>query len=369
MKKSNALIRFLLIILVVFALSLPSFALGYTQTWASNGATESIDTFVSQVQSDKATDLSKIELYAGGMPFGVKIMSKGLMVVGFSATNGKSVSPAFKSGIRIGDLITKINNSDITTIDEFVSIVSASADKEITLTVLRGSNEMDFSFKPMYSPDDGSYKTGIFVKDSTSGIGTVTFINPVTGAFGGLGHGICDSASGRLVSLARGVVMDVTINGVLKGKCGDAGELKGVFNAKKIGSLSRNSSNGVFGIISLNSVRSPEAKMHVCPKEEICEGEAYIWCTLDESGPQKYAVSISNIDLTSSSVKNFRVKVTDPKLLLKTGGIVQGMSGSPIIQNGRIIGAVTHVLINDPTQGYGIFIENMISSMPSMLQP
>jgi stage IV sporulation protein B len=369
MKKSNVLIRFLMIILVVFALTLPSFAMAYTPTWASEGATGSIDAFVSQVQSDKSTDLSKIELYAGGMPFGVKIMSKGLMVVGFSSTSGKNVSPAFKSGVRIGDLIIKVNSKDITTIDDFVSIVSSSADSEITLNVLRGSNEMTFSFKPVFSTDDGTYKTGIFVKDSTSGIGTVTFINPVTGAFGGLGHGICDSSSGKLVSLARGVVMDVTINGVLKGKCGDAGELKGVFNAKKIGSLSRNSSNGVFGIISLNSVNSPESKMHVCPKEEIKEGEAYIWCTLDENGPQKYAVSISDIDLTSSTVKNFRVKVTDPKLLLKTGGIVQGMSGSPIIQNGRIIGAVTHVLINDPTQGYGIFIENMLSSMPSMLQP
>lgn len=368
MNKSKIFIRFSLIILLIFALSVPTFAVGYTATWASEGNTDSLDAFVNQVQCGIVNDLSKIELYPGGMPFGVKIISKGLMVVGFSSTNGENVSPAFKAGIRNGDLITKINGKDVTSIDDFISVVSEHANKEIRLTVLRGKNELTFQFKPFLSSEDGSYKTGMFVKDSTSGIGTVTFINPVTGAFGGLGHGICDSSSGKLVSLARGIVMDVSINGVVKGKCGDAGELKGAFNAKKIGSLSRNCSNGVFGVISLNSIASPEGKLHLCPKEEISEGEAYIWCTLDENGPQKYNVSISNIDLTSSSIKNFKVKVTDPRLLIKTGGIVQGMSGSPIIQNGRIIGAVTHVLINDPTQGYGIFIENMLESMPDMLK-
>ncbi len=367
MKKSKILIRFLITIMMLFALSIPSFANEYSQAWASQGNTNSFDEFVSSVQG-KSTDLSKIELYPGGMPFGVKIISKGLMVVGFSSTTGDEASPAFKAGMRNGDVIIRVNGNEINSINDFVSVVSSNAKENITVTVLRGKNEIDFSFKPVYSSEDGSYKTGIFVKDSTSGIGTVTFINPVTGAFGGLGHGICDSSSGRLVSLSKGIIMDVSINGVIKGKVGDAGELRGAFNAKKIGSLSRNCSNGVFGVISLNSVCSPEGKMHICPKEEIQEGEAYIWCTLDESGPQKYSVSISDIDLTSSSVKNFRVKVTDPRLLIKTGGIVQGMSGSPIIQNDRIIGAVTHVLINDPTQGYGIFIENMLSSMPDMLK-
>ena len=353
---------------MIFALCMPVFATEFVNTWASDGKASALDAFVSQVQSDKVTDLSKIELYAGGMPFGVKITSRGLMVVGFSSTEGENTSPAFSAGIRVGDLIVKLNEKDVSSIDDFISMVSDSANEKITLQVLRGKKELSFSFKPYYSSDDNCYKTGIFVKDSTSGIGTVTFINPVTGAFGGLGHGICDSTSGRLVSLSRGVVLDVSINGVVKGKCGDAGELRGSFNARKIGSLSRNCSNGVFGIISLNYAKSPENKMHICPKEELHEGDAYIWCTLDESGPQKYNVSICDIDTTASTVKNFRVKVTDPKLLLKTGGIVQGMSGSPIIQDGRIVGAVTHVLINDPTQGYGIFIENMLNSMPEMLK-
>jgi stage IV sporulation protein B len=359
MKKSKIFIRFLITIMMLFAFGISSSA-----AQKNHGV---FDDFVSTIEG-KGTDLSKIELYVGGMPFGVKIISKGLTVVGFSSTEGENASPAFMAGIRNGDIIIKANGRDVKSINDFSSIISSRPGEMVTVTVLRGKNELEFSFKPVYSTDDGSHKTGIYVKDSTSGIGTVTFINPVTGAFGGLGHGICDSSSGRLVSLSQGIIMDVSINGVVKGKVGDAGELRGSFNAKKIGSLSRNSSNGVFGVISLNSVHSPEGKMHVCQKEEIKNGEAYIWCTLDENGPQKYSVSISDIDLTSSNVKNFRVKVTDPRLLAKTGGIVQGMSGSPIIQNGRIIGAVTHVLINDPTQGYGIFIENMLSSMPEMLK-
>ncbi len=368
MKASKIFAGFLLAILMVFSLTLPTFAAGYAESWASQGGIHSLDSFVSQVQSDKTTDLSKIELYPGGMPFGVKIISRGLTVVGFSSTQGKGASPAFKAGIRIGDSIIKLNDHPISSIDEFTTLVSSYEGKEICITVLRGGEPLCFSFCPERSAEDGTYKTGIYVKDSTSGIGTITFINPVTGAFGGLGHGICDSSSGRLASLSKGIVMGASINGVIKGQVGTAGELKGCFDAKKIGSLYRNSTHGVFGTISLSSINPPEGKLHVATKEEIKCGEAYIWCTLDENGPQKYTVSISDIDVSSSSIKNFRVKVTDPKLLLKTGGIVQGMSGSPIIQNGKIIGAVTHVLINDPTQGYGIFIENMLSSMPEMLK-
>ena len=368
MKATKIIVRFLLAIVLIFALSIPTLAVSYTDAWASRGKTTAIDSFVSQVQGEKITDISKIELYPGGMPFGVKIMSRGLTVVGFSSTQGENASVAFKAGLRIGDLITEVNGSKVNSIDEFSALVASENGESITVTVERGTEKLNFSFKPVYSNEDQSYKTGIFVKDSTSGIGTITFINPVTGAFGGLGHGICDSTSGRLVSLSKGIVMSASINGVIKGQVGTAGELRGMFNAKKIGSLQRNSSSGVFGTITLNNVNPPEGKLHLCPKEELKEGEAYIWCTLDERGPQKYAVSISDVDLTSSSVKNFRVKVTDPRLLVKTGGIVQGMSGSPIIQNGRIVGAITHVLINNPTEGYGIFIENMISAMPDMLK-
>ena len=234
--------------------------------------------------------------------------------------------------------------------------------KNATITVKRGNAVLSFTFIPKYCNEDGSYKAGLWLKDSTSGIGTVTFISPETGAFGGLGHGICDANTGNPIPLSRGIVMSVSINGVNKGKIGTAGELKGVFSTKKIGTLTVNSSSGVFGIISLDKVDPPEEALPVADKSEVKKGEAYIWCTLDNGAPKKYTVSISDIDTSCSTIKNFRVKVTDPALLNTAGGIVQGMSGSPIIQNGKIIGAVTHVLVNDPTSGYGIFIENMLNA-------
>ena len=304
---------------------------------------------------------NRIELLVGGMPFGAKITSNGLTVVKFSETQGKDASSAYLAGIRQGDIITKINNNKIYTIEDFVKQVDNSGGNQIEITVLRDDKELSFNVMPKYSVDDGKYKTGIWVKDSASGIGTITYINPKTNCFGGLGHAICDSTTGKIVPLTRGIVMDVTINGVIKGQVGNAGELKGCFEAERIGKLIKNSECGVFGVLTPDSYTSPENAVSICPKEEVKEGEAYIWCTLDEQGPQKYKVQISNIDSSGSKTKNFRIKVTDSRLLEKAGGIVQGMSGSPIIQNGKLVGAVTHVLINDPTQGYGIFIENMLA--------
>lgn len=322
----------------------------------------------SSLAQEAKSDLSKIELYPGGMHFGARIVTRGLTVVKFSETEGENASCAYLAGMREGDLITKVNEADINTIEDFIKAVDKNGNNVMTITAIRNNKEMTFKLKPKYSSDDGRYKTGIWVKDSTSGIGTVTFITPQTYSFGGLGHAICDSKTGKPIPLSRGQVINVDVNGVIKGKIGTAGELKGSFEAKRIGSLTKNSMAGVFGILTKDAFVPPEEKMHVCPKEQIVEGDAYIWCELDNECPQKYSVQISNIDVSNSSLKNFKVKITDKELLEKSGGIVQGMSGSPIIQNGRIIGAVTHVLINDPTQGYGIFIENMLDSMPSILK-
>lgn len=345
MKKSRFLFRFVIAIIAVILLCLPALAI-----------------------SSEAADIASTELYPGGMPFGVKIISKGLIVVGFSETHGDCVSPAFTAGVRKGDVILKVDECDISSIEDFVAKISASEGKEVTLTVLRGTENLKFTFYPQLSSDDGRYKTGLWVKDSASGIGTVTFINPESNAFAGLGHGICDASNGKLISLSKGIVMDVTVNGVVKGKVGSAGELKGHFNQKKIGTLSVNCDSGVFGLLSKGSVIPPEGKMKVCPKEQVQAGEAYIWCTLGDEKPQKYTIQLSDIDTHGNGMKNFKIKVTDKTLIERSGGIVQGMSGSPIIQNGKIVGAVTHVLINDPTQGYGIFIENMLNAMPEILK-
>lgn len=309
-------------------------------------------------------DINEAKLLVGGMPFGAKISSEGLTVVKFSETKGKNASCAYLAGMREGDIIIKINDRNIKRIEDFVREIDNSRGQTLKITVIRGDKALDFTVTPVYSRDDGKYKTGIWVKDSTSGIGTITYIDPKDNSFGGLGHGICDT-NGKVVPFMNGTVQDVEINGVIKGQIGCAGELKGSFAKNKIGHITKNTPCGIFGKLSENCISSPEGLMEICRRDELCEGDAYIWCTLSNSQPEKFKVQISDIDKSNTTVKSFKVKVTDQALLEKTGGIVQGMSGSPIIQNGKLVGAVTHVLINDPTSGYGIFIENMLSTARS----
>ncbi|MBQ7760699.1 MAG: SpoIVB peptidase [Clostridia bacterium] len=305
-------------------------------------------------------DVYNKEYLVGGLPFGVKIISKGLTVVKFS-DNEEESSSAYAAGIKIGDVITKINGKAITGCKDFTKEIEESLGKSVELTILRKGKELNITLSPKYSKSDGKYKTGIWVKDSTTGIGTITYVDPETGEFGGLGHGICDSTSGRVIPVTYGVVLDVSINGVNKGVKGTAGELKGTFEFKKLGTLTKNCDCGVFGYLKTDKLSCPE-KLKICPKNQVKTGDAYIWCTLDDGQVEKYAIKITEIIENSNEVKNFKVKVTDQRLLDKAGGIVQGMSGSPIVQNGKLVGAVTHVLINDPTCGYGIFIENMLNS-------
>ncbi len=310
-------------------------------------------------------ELQALELYAGGMPFGVKFFTEGVTVVGFHEveSDGGKVNPAAEAGLKQKDVILKVNGEALTGASQLTQLIENSGGKALTLSCRRGKNHFEVQLTPRFCPSEGRYKTGIWVRDSGAGIGTVTFIIPETGAFAGLGHGICDSDTGALVPMRRGAVSDVTIKSVVKGAAGAPGELKGYFNPGKSGSLLGNSSCGVWGVFSTLPEDCDGELMHVGTRDEIREGEAYILCTLDSNEIGKYAVEISNINHDAAGSKCFSVRVTDKALLDKTGGIVQGMSGSPIIQNGKLVGAVTHVLINDPTAGYGIFIENMLNAV------
>ena len=318
--------------------------------------------------SEITNDFSNIELYPGGMAFGIKISSPGLTVVKFTSKKGNDVSAAYLAGLREGDVITKINGVRVNTIEGFVREIDKAGASTIEIEATRNNKNLTFNVKPKYSCEDGKYKTGIWAKDGATGIGTITFINPENNAFGGLGHAICDSTNGKIIEVAKGTVMNVSINGVKKGQIGSAGELKGSFLNKRIGVVNKNCASGVFGILTANCFNPTEDKMQICKKEDLKEGDAYIWCTLNEGSPRKYKIKIYDIDVSNNGVKNFRIKITDKELIKQAGGIVQGMSGSPIIQNGKLVGAVTHVLINDPTCGYGIFIENMLAAMPEILK-
>ena len=307
----------------------------------------------------------EIKLYPGGIAFGVRFHTDGLIVIGFSDIEGESgkCNPAYDAGLREKDVITAVNGIPATSTSVLTEEIEKNAGSEITLNCTRAGRKYVAHVTPVYSEAEGRYKTGLLIRDSGAGIGTVTFIDPDNLSFGGLGHGICDGDTGELIPMDRGSVLDVTISGISKGSVGAPGEIKGYFGTKKTGTLTGNTSVGVFGSLASLPDSLPEKALPIALRDELREGEAYIYCTLDDGGvPCRYTVQISNIDRSANGNKCFTVKVTDKSLIEKTGGIVRGMSGSPIIQNGKLVGAVTHVLVNDPTTGYGIFIENMLNA-------
>lgn len=312
-----------------------------------------------------SADYSSLKLYPGGVPFGVKFLTAGVIVTGFAdvtTTKGKSC-PATDAGLRQNDVILKINGEDVTDAQSLSALTEKCDGKALAVTYSRDGKTATTTLTPLYCKEEGKYKTGMFVRDSGAGIGTVTYIVPDTLDFGGLGHGICDGETGKLIPMQRGSVVGVTINGVVKGLSGSPGEVRGYFSSGKTGSLLKNTENGVFGAFANLPDGLMSEPLPVGTRNELTAGKAYIYCTLDGTTPQKYEIEISEIRRDSTTNKCFTVKVTDPALINKSGGIVQGMSGSPIIQNGKLVGAVTHVLINDPTAGYGIFIENMLAQM------
>ena len=316
-------------------------------------------------------ELKSIKLYPGGIPFGIKFMTEGVLIVGFCdlQSNNKKVNPSSDAGLKMGDRILSVDGTTLNSAEELTRVVENSGGKSLNIVYKRNGEMLSTTLTPIFCQNEGAYKTGIYVKDSGAGIGTISYINPKDLSFGGLGHGICEGESGQLIPISKGSVVDVNINGVKKGEAGDPGELKGYFTSGRVGALLVNNNCGVFGTFAKTPDGLPCEPMSIGLKEELKNGKAYIYTTLDGTTPQKYEIEISNINRTETQGKCFTVTVTDKTLLAKTGGIVQGMSGSPIIQNGKLVGAVTHVLINDPTTGYGIFIENMLNAANTQVMP
>ena len=302
------------------------------------------------------------EVYAGGMPFGIKLYTDGILIVGFSPVDcgdSGSQTPATDAGLTVGDVIKEANGAKITSAAQFAEAVN-SCGGNLLIKYVRGGKEYEANVKPSLSKKDGKMKTGMWLRDSTAGIGTVTFTVPETGEFAGLGHGVCDTESGELIPLSSGSSADVRISGIKKGSSGCPGELRGYFTATDTGTITGNTKHGVFGIFKecKTNPMLPDT-VEIGSKSDIRTGEADIYCTLDGCEPSLYKICIVSLPKDGS---NFEIEVRDASLLEKTGGIVQGMSGSPIIQDGKLVGAVTHVLVNDPTRGYGIFIENMLDA-------
>ena len=297
---------------------------------------------------DKAGQ-KQVSLMPGGEVFGVKIKQKHV-----SVTESKRIPL-----LRRGDLILSINGKKVSSAAEAAELIKNSGGDSLTIKALHGGEEIKIEVRPTL--EDGEYKLGLSLRDGALGIGTVTFVDPETGLVGGLGHGICDSDSGEIVSMETGEVTGVILGGVHRGECGKPGELTGILTEEDLGDLSKNCDCGVFGILDKEDIKS-DTSLPVGTRTEVHEGEATIISTVKNGKRCEYKIEISEIDYASEGSKSFRIKVTDPTLKALTGGIVRGMSGSPIIQDGKLVGAVTHVMVADPTEGYGIFIENMLSA-------
>lgn len=299
------------------------------------------------------------ELVPSGKPFGVKMFTAGAIVVGFSDldTEQGRKSPGRTAGLKEGDLILSVNGEEIKHNEEVASIIEASGGSTIPIEVERGSERKKVELTPVLS--DGTYKSGIWVRDSAAGIGTITFVDPSSNAFSGLGHAITDIDTGKIMPVDSGEVCDVTINSIQKGTSGTPGELVGVFTTgQAIGSISANNQTGIYGTLFESCKNQKSYPMAL--KQEVRTGKASILCSLKEEEPREYSIEIVSVNYNEANkVKNMVIKVTDPKLIQQTGGIVQGMSGTPIIQDGKVAGAVTHVFVNDSTKGYAIFAENM----------
>ncbi|MGN0621859.1 MAG: SpoIVB peptidase [Porcipelethomonas sp.] len=302
-------------------------------------------------------------LVPGGDPFGIKLLMDGVMVIGTGEVKCKDgmASPANDCGIEKGDVILTIDGQEITSNADIQDAISASDGEPVEIKYMRNEKVNTVSLTPVFSLKDSSYKAGMWVRDSTAGVGTVTFYEPGTGRFGGLGHPVCDTDTGEIVPISSGEAVDVQINGVIPGTEGSPGELRGSFiSDRSSGVIYFNNKYGVYGEM-LKPV-SGENAIPMGLKQEVRTGPAEIYTTINDKGPQKFQISIEKINQKNSDTKNMVIRVTDQELLSETGGIVQGMSGSPIIQNGKLIGAVTHVFVSDPTMGYAIFCENMYES-------
>ncbi len=306
-------------------------------------------------------------LIPGGKCIGVTLSTKGVLVTDISDVtdkNGKHQSPAKDAGLKPGDLIQSFNSQNTSTVTELNIAIKLSEGKASNLKFVRDGNEHQVLITPQLSQSDNNFKIGAWVKDAASGIGTVTYFDPQSNRFAALGHGICDSDTGEIFNIDKGNVFSSSIVSVNKGEKGIPGELNGIFeeDSKSLGVITKNIPSGIFGTADKSFLDNTEP-LPVASRKDVTIGKANILSNIEGQKTDKYDIEIVRIMPNKLSVqKGMVIKITDQKLLNKTGGIVRGMSGSPIIQNGKIVGAVTHVFVNDPTRGYGIFIEDMLSS-------
>ena len=311
------------------------------------------------------------EMYVAvlGSPFGMKLYTEGVLVSEISEvnTNERAKNPAKTAGIKKGDYIISVDGKKVYTNEDLSEIVEESNGREMKFLISRNNKKLTKKLKAVLSSETGTYKIGIWIKDSSAGIGTLTFYSPANNVICGLGHGICDEETGKLLKLNSGELVTAEIVDVERGAAGSPGQLEGKFNYKTIGDISLNCKCGVYSYVK--GKRGYGNYTEIALKQEVKSGKGQILCTVNGEKPKLYDCKIEvRTSAYHSKTQNMIITVTDKRLLEKTGGIVQGMSGSPILQNGKLVGAVTHVLVDNPQKGYGIFAENMLETAQSVAQ-
>ncbi len=296
----------------------------------------------------------------GGQTVGIKLYMQGVMVVALSEIPGTGRrAPAKEAGIEVGDRVLAVDGVSLSGSDELEAAVEKSEGKGLTLTVSRGGKTWDTVATPLYYKDGESYKLGLWVRESAAGVGTLTFQDPVHGTYGALGHAIEDFETGSAIEPARGNITACNVAYITKSEAGAPGEICGVFGAENIGSIEKNTNVGLYG-----KMASPPngAQIPIAVSTQVHTGDATIYTDVVTGTAVGYAAEIQEVfPQKDGENKCMVIRITDERLLRATGGIVQGMSGSPIVQNGKLVGAVTHVFVNDPTRGYGVYVENMLS--------
>ena len=307
------------------------------------------------------------KIYPGGSTIGVSLYTKGALLVGISEVfdkEGTTHNPALDAGLRPGDIIDKVNGVPVKNAEHLSDLVNVAKSEGLELEIIRGNNIFSTNIMPIEDYHDGKFRLGIWVRDSTAGVGTMTFYDPERNNFGALGHAITDVDTGTMLSIKNGEIMQSKIIDIKQGKKGNPGELKAAFSSKQkiIGNIVKNTKYGIYG--KMNKSFNPDVlgePIPICYQHDVKLGPAKILSTIDEDGIKEFDVEIIKINNQDhASAKGMVVEIVDPLLIERTGGIVQGMSGSPIIQEGKVVGAITHVFVNDPRKGYGIFIEWMM---------
>lgn len=315
------------------------------------------------VKTVRAEVVNRRVVQVCGTPFGIKMFANGAMVVGFSDiyTGADYQNPAKTAGLQMGDVIQSIGGAGTKTNEDVAKAIQERQGAPVEIVYMRDGKELRTVLTAVKDAGNGTWRTGMWVRDSSAGIGTLTFVDGATSVFAGLGHSIHDVDTGTTIALLKGEIVPVEITGFTQGAAGSPGELKGRFLSNvPTGDITVNGETGVYGTAG-SHFKGKDAEVALA--QEIRTGQAQIYTTINGETPQTYTVEIEKIALTGENPnRNMVVRVTDPRLLSATGGIVQGMSGSPILQNGRLVGAVTHVLVNDPTRGYAIFAENMLQT-------